>query len=235
MRQKGFFGLALIFGLVAAGSVYMYLSTLEYAEPVETKTLVVANTEIAARSVIEASNLTTIEIPSQGYPQGGAGSIDSVEGSVALVNLAPGDPVLAPMISSNESESSVPSGKRAVAVPIDLVSGVGYAVNPGDYVDVLVTMDIKDVAGNTSTITSLAAQDVLVLSVGENISSDEKQIEAKSYTLALTVPQAMAVTHGSEKGSIRLLLRNPANSELRSDPPIDDSAFINSNYFNLYK
>jgi len=247
MKQKGFFLLALIFGLVAAGSVYMYLNNITYTAPVEMKPLVIANTDIPARTIVKSSDLTTIEVPSQGYPQGGKSSIADVEGSVVLVNLVKGDPVLTPMLESNENsagadrdssrgrEYAVPIDKRAVAVPINLVSGVGYAVKPGDYVDVLVTMDVKDAAGNASTVTSLAAQDVLVLSAGEKLSSEGDQVEVKSYTLALTVPQAMTVTLGSEEGSIRLLLRNPANSKLRTDPPIDNSVFLSANYFDRYK
>ncbi|MHB1406457.1 MAG: Flp pilus assembly protein CpaB, partial [Desulfitobacteriaceae bacterium] len=129
---------------------------------------------------------------------------------------------------------TIPEGKRAVAIPIGLVSGVGYAVKPGDHVDVLVTLDLKDPAG-TRTITSLAAQDILVLSVGESISGDKSKPDAKSYTLALSVPQAMAVTLGSEKGSLRLLLRNPANSEQLTDSPIDQSVFLSPDYHNIYK
>lgn len=244
MHRKGFLLLALICGLIAAGSIYVFLSGMQ-TNPQETlKTLVITKSSIPARSIITAEQLTIKDIPSQAYPVGGASSIESVVGSVALVNLTAGDSIVNSVIQysksndpnySGSSALTVPDGKRAVAIPIGLVSGVGFMVKPGDYVDILVTMEIKEPPGNGQTYTSLVAQDVLVLSNGESSSSDKTKVEAKSFTLALTVPQAMAVTLGSEKGSIRLLLRNPVNTDQRTDTPFTANKYLDPNYFTLYK
>jgi len=85
------------------------------------------------------------------------------------------------------------------------------------------------------TVTTLAAQDVLVLSVGETLREEKNKVETKSYTLALSVPQAMAVTLGSEKGGLRLLLRNPVNTEIRQDTPFTENIFMDPNFINNYK
>jgi pilus assembly protein CpaB len=249
MHRKGFLLLAMICGLIAAGSTYIYLNGVTQNPPSSLKPLVIVKTNIPARSVIEASQLEVKDIPTQGYPKGGYSSIQNVVGSVALLNLTPGDLIVSSMLerlnSLNQGNGipagsttalTVPDGKRAVAIPIGLVSGVGYAVKPGDHVDVLVTIDIKDPVGNGSqSVTTLAAQDVLVLSVGENLSGDKTKAETKSHTLALSVPQAMAITFGSEKGSIRLLLRNPMNTDIRQDTPVNGNAFLDPNYINRYK
>jgi len=247
MQRKVFFFLALICGLIAAGSSYIYLTNVKRNPPLTTKPLVVAKSNIPARSIIKAEQLTVKDVPVQGYPQGGASNIQSVVGAVALVNLAAGDIIVSSMLERPSQQGNslapapsstaltVPEGKRAVAIPISLVSGVGYTVKPGDHVDVLVTMEIKDGTGNSQIYTTLAAQDVLVLSVGESLSSDKNKVESKSYTLALSVPQAMAVTLGSEKGSIRLLLRNPANTEQRQDPPFSANQFMDPGFFNRVK
>lgn len=250
MQRKGFFLLALICGLIAAGSMYFYLHGATKNQSVSLKSLVVVKTNIQARSVIEASQLEVKNVPVQGYPQGGFTSIQNVVGSVALLNLSAGDLVVSAMLQRLNTQSSdtknptgsttaltVPDGKRAIAIPIGLVSGVGYAVKPGDHVDILVTVDIKDSSPNSQvvTATTLAAQDVLVLSVGESISGDKAKVDTKSYTLALNVPQAMAVTYGSEKGSLRLLLRNPANSDIRQDTPVTGNVFLDPNYINRFK
>jgi len=247
MQRKGFFFLALICGLIAAGSTYIYLNNAKSSPTATLEPLVVAKIDIPARTVIQPEQVMLKDVPSQGYPQGGASNIQSVIGSVSLVNLMAGDILVSnvlqrptdPVAIPNVPESSalaVPEGKRAVAIPIGLVSGVGYKVRPGDHVDILVTMEIKDLAGNNpQTLTSLAAQDVLVLSVGENAAKDKNVGDSKSYTLALTVPQAMAVTLGSEKGSIRLLLRNPANKEIRQETPFNSNQYIDPNYLNRYK
>ncbi len=248
MQRKGFVLLALICGLIAAGSTYIYLTNVKSSPSVTLKPLVVAKMDIPARTIIQPDQVMLKDVPSQGYPQGGAYNIQSVIGSVTLVNLKAGDSLVSNVLQQsadqattpsipNSSALAVPEGKRAVAIPIGLVSGVGYNVKPGDHVDILVTMDIKDASGNNpQTLTSLAAQDILVLSVGENSATKDKNTgDSKSFTLALTVPQAMAVTLGSEKGSLRLLLRNPANTEIRQEIPFNSNQFIDPNYSNRYK
>lgn len=249
MKRKGFFLLAMICGLIAAGSMYIYLNGANRNPSVSLKPLVIVKTNIPARSVIEAGQLVIKDVPEQGYPQGGYSTIQNIVGSVALLNLSTGDLIVSSMLEHQNSQNSingstgsntaltVPDGKRAVAIPIALVSGVGYAVKPGDHVDILVTMDIKDSSPNSQavTVTSLAAQDVLVLSVGESITGDKAKVDTKSYTLALSVPQALVVTFASEKGSLRLLLRNPANKEIRQDAPVNGNVFLDPNYINRFK
>ncbi|HEY8909344.1 MAG TPA: Flp pilus assembly protein CpaB [Desulfosporosinus sp.] len=250
MQRKGFFFLALICGLIAAGSMYIYLNGATKHAPAALKPLVVVKTIIPARSVIVASQLEVKEVPVQAYPQGGFTTIENVVGSVALLNLSTGDLVVSAMLEHPNSLDSgkgnslgsstaltVPAGKRALAIPIGLVSGVGYAVKPGDHVDILVTMEIKDSTATPMIATTLAAQDVLVLSIGgSNLTTGDKAtVETKSYTLALSVPQAMVVTYASEKGSLRLLLRNPANSEILQDAPVSGNVFLDPNYSNTYK
>ena len=276
MKRKGFLLLALLCGLIAAASTYVYLRNTGQKAVIETKPLVMAKTNISARSVIDASQLVTKDVPKQGYPQGGAAKIEDVQGAVALVNLTPGDTVLSselerangipptPAVNKNGQLSpsgnqppavpniSVPEGKRALAIPVSLISSVAYSVKPGDHVDVLTTIDVPvtgqgqlgqtngqggsnqagQISGTASTVTvtSLVAQDVLVLSTGDG------KAEAKAFVLAVSVPQAMAVTLASEKGSLRLLLRNPANQDIREDSSIDSKVFFDSKYLsNLSK
>lgn len=258
MQRKGLLGLAVICGLIAAGSIYFYLHNVKQTPVFETKPLVVAKTLISARSVIQVSQLMLKDVPREGYPQGGLSSLNAAVGSVALVNLNKGDPVLLSHLDQAQASASsgstgkatggsggslvgssalaVPAGKRAVAIPIGLVSGVGFQVKPGDYVDVLVTMEVKGTQGEAGTTTALAVQDVLVLGLGESLSSgDKNKVDVKSYILALTVPQAMVVTLGTEKGTIRLLLRNPADQQLREDPPVNPNVFSDPGYFSKYK
>lgn len=246
MKRKFYIFMAIISGLVFGGSLYYYLQNMEQPTEIKTKTIVTAAADIPARSIIQTNQLEIKEIPEESFPQGGSANIEAVAGNVSLVNLKKGDWVLNPMVytsdrvteqlSNSPQESislTVPEGKRAVAVPVGLIGSVGHKLRPGDRVDVLVTIDIRDESG-TKTITSLAAQDVLVLNTGFNSQAESKS-RTDSCILALTVPQAMAVTLGSERGSIRLLLRNPVNKEMYEEWPIDPSIYFSPDYFSHFK
>lgn len=248
MKRKIYVFMAVLSGLVFGLSVYYYLQINKAAPLTETKPLVIAAVDIPARSIIQESQLMVKNIPLEGYPQGGASSISAVAGNVLLVNLKKNDVILNPMfqtipsadtgagVSSDSYSLAVPKGQRAVAIPVGQAGSVNYKVKPGDRVDILITMDIEPQDGKSITITSLAAQDVLVLNTGDNACTDSSQSSTScSYILALSVPQAMAVTLGSERGSVRLILRNPVNKEIYPEKPIDPSIYLSPDYFNHYK
>lgn len=246
MKRKFYLFMAFISALVFGVSLFYYLQNMEKPVVVETKPIVVAVADIQARSIIKKEQLELINIPAVSYPQGGISTIEEASGNILLVNTKKGDWMIVPMleipnkpnpesfISYDGFSLTVPEGKRAVAIPVGLIGSVGYKVRPGDRVDVLVTIDIREEAG-TRTITSLAAQDILVLSTGfQNVTNSEETQNTDSCILALTVPEAMAVTLGSERGSIRLLLRNPVNQEMYEEFPIDPSVYFRSDYFSHY-
>ncbi|NLI93721.1 MAG: Flp pilus assembly protein CpaB [Peptococcaceae bacterium] len=247
MKRKFYVIMAVLSGLIFGLSLFYYLKNMQNSSNLELKPLVVAAMDIPARTIVQANQLEIKKVPGNGYPQGGASSIQEVSGKVLLVGIKKGDVLLSPMLEPSFKAGSaadiplngfsltVPEGKRALAIPVSQVGSVGYKVKPGDRVDVLVTIDIK-AEGGSKTVTSLAAQDVLVLNTGETTAKESEKTQGSgSYILAVNVSQAMAVTLGSEKGSIRLLLRNPANKEVLAEPPVDPNVYYDPNYFNHYK
>lgn len=251
MKRKFYVIMAVISALTFGFSIFYYLKNTRDISSIDLKPLVVAAVDIPGRTIIQSNQLEIKEIPIQGYPQGGASSLEEVSGKVLLVSVKKGDSLLSPVLEASYSSGggtnadflpnsfslTVPEGKRALAIPISLIGSVGYRVKPGDHVDVLVTMDVRDEeSGSSRSITSLAAQDVLVLNTGVNpINDTDKTQTSSSYIIAVSVPQAMSITLGSEKGSLRLLLRNPANKELYTHPPIDPGVYFSSNYFSHFR
>lgn len=249
MKRKFYVFMAVFSGLIFGLSLFYYLKTVQNSSALDLKPLVVAAADIPARTIIQADQLEIREIPVQGYPQGGSSGIEELAGKILLVNVKKGDALLSPMLEdSYKAESApgilpgsfsftVPEGKRAMAIPVSQIGSVGYKIKPGDHVDILVTMDIRDEqSGDTVSITSLAAQDVLVLHTGTNPPGDsDKNQTSSSYILAVSVSEAMAVTLGSEKGSLRLLLRNPANKERHTYPPVNPGIYFDPNYFSKFR
>jgi Flp pilus assembly protein CpaB len=70
-------------------------------------------------------------------------------GRVAARDVFQGEPILRTMLTAkgttNQAALLVPQGRVAVAFPIDEQSSVAYAIQPGDYVDVLIMASFIDI------------------------------------------------------------------------------------------
>jgi Flp pilus assembly protein CpaB len=156
----------ILLGLViiaAAGAVGVYFLTQPSEEAVDVPEdqLVTEMVEIA----IAANNLTqgmeiterTIqwwEWPMDALPATYFTDATQLLGYYVKVDLIPqGMPLmhsmLVPSLSEVELEGgmlaqTIPPGKRAYAIPIDLLGAVAWTLEPGDYVDVLVSWNIID-------------------------------------------------------------------------------------------
>ncbi len=114
--------------------------------------------------------------------------------------------MLAPEGTTPGMVGRIPSGFRAVSVRIDEVTGVAYQITPGDWVDVIVVMDISNsVRGGRDTIAEVILQHVQVAAIGYSTDvgvrpGPGKIKPAKSATLLVLeadVPKLhLAATHG---------------------------------------
>lgn len=99
-------------------------------------------------------------------------SIKGLLGTVALVPLRKGEQITLTKITDPGARTGVSSqvtpGKRAMAIPVSEVSGVGKLVKPGDRVDLIVVLDTG--GGKDGKIAKVLLQDVVVLAVGRNVS-----------------------------------------------------------------
>jgi len=107
-------------------------------------------------------------------------------------------------------------GMRAVSINITNGSALSGFLNPGNYVDVLVTINPQvEGAGDDQTFTLLQAVYVLAVRarmVQDNMRSGAGEVRgrgsAPSVTLQVTPEQAEQLAHARQKGTITLLLRN---------------------------
>lgn len=93
-------------------------------------------------------------------------------------------------------------------------------LRPGDRVDVVYTQGKTDAGGSTSTL----LQNVLVLSVGGDISRADEQAKEQrgrggAVTLSVTVEQAQLLTQARERGRLTLTLRNADDIAILSNIP----------------
>lgn len=118
-----------------------------------------------------------------------------------------------------------PIGKRAYTVMIEKLSAVGGMISPGDYVDIIVHLNIPAelrASGQPDATTVTLFQDVLILAVADSMQagvapSPEAQAAASiPITFALDPREAGLLSFAQKNGTLQLQLR----------PPLDKDAYL---------
>lgn len=222
MLNKKLVALAVTLSILAAGSVYWYLRDMtRKMDKTVYSTSLVAVQDIAKNTVITEDMLKEMPVPQKYVENGALVRSEDAVGKVTLTTIFKGQQVLRrAIIQEGESKEglayAIPQGKRAVSVAVDEVSGIQGMIRPGDRVDVAATMDFK-VGENDISQTSIVIQDIQVLAVGRILDADsrdwaEREGVEKTVTLAVTPKDAQPLILASERGSIRMMLRSPADS-----------------------
>src|ERR1700730_881838 len=216
MRNKRFLFVlagALIFGLLAAVSVSRYLSSAQ-AYSKNLNRVAVAKVAIPLGTKIIAEQLTLVQFSKESTPDGTFESVEKVAGRVAVVNIAPREPItesrLAPEGTAGGLSAVIPEGFRAMTVKVDDVVGISGFIMPGTLVDVVVVMDPGDKT-TQNPISKIVLQNIKVLANGQNIDKPENQRDAnsvKAVTLLVTPDQAEKLALASSEGKLQLVMRN---------------------------
>lgn len=92
------------------------------------------------------------EVPSEGLTEGVLRSLEGTQGKLAKIDLPQGQVISANMLQTLEEQmrsgslsSLIEEGYLAMAFPIDELSSVSYGIQPGDYVDVLMTLPFIEI------------------------------------------------------------------------------------------
>jgi pilus assembly protein CpaB len=151
--------------------------------------------------------------------------IDAVAGRGAIAPIYVGEPLLegrlAPRGAGAGLASTIPVGKRAVALRVNEVVGLAGFVMPGMRVDVLVA---GNAPGSTSpmsgTLSRTVLQNIEVLSAGQNIekSVNGKPEAAQVVNLLVTPEQAETLSLAGSETKVQLVLRNPLDTEEQRTP-----------------
>jgi pilus assembly protein CpaB len=129
-----------------------------------------------------------------------------------------GSPVLLSMLAPEGTqagmEGRIPQGFRAVSVEIDEVTGVAYQMKPGDWVDVIVVMDVDSGGGkrNKETIAESILDRVQVAAIGQATTGKpgdgaSKVKAAKSATLLIPEEEVPKLHLAQSRGKITLAMR----------------------------
>jgi len=218
---------------IAAASTYLVVRLIRNqaaaAKPPATTQVVASKSDLKLGSVINADNLTTIEIT--GTPPKGAilaKNKNTAVGRGVISDIYEGEPILENRLAAAGSggglAATIPQGMRACAVRVDEVVNVSGFVTPGMRVDVLISgtpPGQQNIAQGTVSRTLL--QDIKVLSAGADF---QKDAEGKAKTvqvvnLLVTPEQAEILSLASNQMKIQLVLRNPLDTKIATAPGTD--------------
>jgi pilus assembly protein CpaB len=206
---------AIVFGSVAAVSVYRYLAQAQ-AYTKSLNNIVVARVDIPVGERIIEEQLAVVQLPRSAAPEGTFSKIDeNLIGRVAVTRIAAREPVtesrLAPVGSAAGLSSVIPEGYRAMNVRVDDVVGISGFIMPGALVDIVVVIDRPEGDNQRDRVSKIVLQNIKVLANGANLDKpkNEKEVErVKTVTLQVTPEQAEKLALASTEGRLQLVMRN---------------------------
>lgn len=215
---KSFMIVAVLLGAAAAVVGYFGLTSLASRSTARSNSnyrdVVVTATDLTFGVKLDRAMLRIARYPKDAVPEGAYATLDSVVGQTTKVFMGAREPVTAIKMSSRGGGLSmlVRPSMRAASLEVNQVSGVSGFVLPGDRVDVLVTVDPRNI--NEDAVTRTVLQNTEVLAAGQKTEQqDNKPITVQAVTLLVSPEGAETLALALHEGKIHLVLRNPEDQE----------------------
>ncbi|MGN6817669.1 MAG: Flp pilus assembly protein CpaB [Sphingomonas sp.] len=245
MRGQGLIilGVAILIGLAAVFLAHNYLGRVEQRQATSPQGMVkvaVASAPLEFGTPITPDKVKLVDWPADSLPEGTFSSIPQLlpmnHTRVALRPMAANEPILRSKISGEGGRAAISAvldpTKRAVAVRLGDVAGVGGFVLPGDVVDVLITRTPTNTTGNPGQITDVLLQKVRVIAIDQDASDNtDKPAIGKTATLEVSQVDAQKLALAQQVGQLSLALVNPAAEtsptvETVSTEDLRDGAYV---------
>lgn len=136
------------------GGATRVVQALPTPTPIPTVQIVVAVQQINRGTIITPDLVALYEWPEQFAPSQVIYSLEGVIGRIARTDIFREQPILNSIITENLSQlgatgsdagALLPQGSRMIAVPIDRLTSVAYALQPGDRVDMVISLLFVDI------------------------------------------------------------------------------------------
>lgn len=227
---------ALAVGGLAAFGAKNYLSqqVAELEEREKNKVMVevvVAKVNLVKGARLSTENMATRAVPKEWAHSGAVtpDQFDRANGSVLAYSAAAGEALIWSQLEGQRTptfSARLTAGRRAVTVPVDEISSLSGMVEPGDLIDIVVSVN-KDKQHFTFTL----LQSVTVLATGTKASQQEKNADGRARTFSTitldTSPEdAKRVIAAREVGRVTALLRAPQDTSAVSGQRTDAQALL---------
>jgi len=214
--------LIIVSGLgLAAGGVFVTFQLSERddapvavaPQKIETTPVVIADAPIGFAGAVTNELVRVQEWPSEFVPEGAFTSLDAVVGDDergyrrAKRPFVAGEPLMQGKLSAFGEKVTIAQvidrDKRALAIRVDDVTGVGGFITPGDRVDVVLTRNQSQEQQATPLL-----QDVLVRAVDQIADEDrDKPVIVRTVTLEVHPDEAQKLVLAQQAGRLSLTLR----------------------------
>jgi len=209
-------GVALAIGLLAALGARSYLAVqmaqIEARGRGRMVEVVVAKFDLGKGQRLSADNLAVRSVlADQAHSLAlKPDEFERVDGKTLAFPARGGEAILWAMVEGSKLptfSARVATGQRAMTVPVDEINSISGLLEPGDLIDLVLSIEHK---GHKGTFVLL--QGVAVLATGQRSVDDPKSGERRLYstvTLDTDPQQARNIILAREAGKLTALLRNP--------------------------
>lgn len=249
-----------VFSIIAAGLVIAIgvamLVKASMVKPVkdETGQVVTKKILVAAKNLKIGDDLDEEDLRWQEWPEKAMfkGAIlhkkdkkvlDAISGRMAR-DVSKNEPILRSMVITEEKgnflAASMEPGMRAMAIKVSAETSAGGFISPSDYVDVILTHEVRIRAGEdakalSATINRYASQTVLenirVLAVDQKSkrkAEDEKAKAGRTVTVEVTSKQAEKLSLASAMGDLSLVLRKLGDESKVGESDLTTDVMVSS-------
>lgn len=233
MKSRRALTVSLVCGVLIGILTWLYFYNMDekYKNRAKLTPVLVARNYISQGTVLKDRMVFVAKVPNE-YVQ--PGTINSIRDLVdergqfiytTQVPLLEGEQVSKTKLLSRGMESglalAIPTGKTAVSVSVDEVKGLSGMIKPGNFVNILATLDYNEGKKSVSSTVTLF-QNVQVIAVGKKmigavtvqppqagkgIRAVAAPAESPIITVALTPIESAILTYVREKGSISFTVR----------------------------
>lgn len=213
-------GVALTIGVLAALAARSYLTrqmqAIEATSKGKTVTVIVAKHDIPQGATLSAENMALRPIPAE-YAHSAAlqpDDFERVDGQRLAYPVKSGEMILWGLMETQRMptfSARVEAGRRAMTVPVDEINSISGMLEPGDTIDLLVTVERE---GKKSTFPVM--QNVAVMATGQRSLDDPKSGGPRQYstvTINTSPEEARFLIAAREGGRMTALLRNPQDKQ----------------------
>jgi pilus assembly protein CpaB len=200
------------------------------APSAETEKILVASQDIKVNEPLSDKNVQLEDWPKERIPPDAVRDLKEVNGQRAGGNILVGEPIRKAKFAVDKRIEEIPIGYRVVAVQADAVSATGNLLQPGDRVDVVVSIKINGQTQNQ--IAKIILQNIGVFAINdqwrpaEGKDKSDDSITARTVSLLVTPDEAETIALASEMGHVRLVLRNPDDDQVAETSGTEENEIL---------